>query len=127
LIWKWDTSQTDDNTSAHPGAGLILPVDAHSKALKWADGTLLRNKMQTFDSTFSTYATDAFTLHNADVKLKVKSKKGVSVFDDRKGSYYDPANPFGSVKVTDTNTKIKIVKEPKDGSTITVQVGRSTK
>ncbi|MDX6361018.1 MAG: immune inhibitor [Streptomyces sp.] len=127
LIWKWDTSQADDNTSAHPGAGLILPVDAHAKALKWANGTLLRNKIQTFDSTFSTYATDAFTLHNADVKLKIKSKKGVSVFDDRKGSYYDPANPTGSVKVTDTNTKIKIVKEPKDGSTITVQVGRSTK
>ncbi|MFF1451585.1 immune inhibitor A domain-containing protein [Streptomyces sp. NPDC058274] len=127
LIWKWDTSQADDNTSAHPGAGLILPVDAHAKALKWANGTLLRNKIQTFDSTFSTYATDAFTLHNADVKLKIKSKKGVSVFDDRKGSYHDPANPTGSVKVTDTNTKIKIVKEPKDGSTITVQVGRSTK
>ena len=59
--------------------------------------------------------------------LKIKSHKGVPAFDDRKGSYYDAANPFGSVKVTDTNTKIKIVKEPKDGSTITVQVGKSTK
>ncbi|MGW7264798.1 immune inhibitor A domain-containing protein [Streptomyces sp. NPDC054842] len=126
LIWKWDTSQADDNTSAHPGEGLILPVDAHAKALKWADGSLLRNKIQTFDATFSTYPTDAFTLHNADVALKIKSQKGVSVFDDRKGSYFDPANPFNSVKVTDTNTKIKIVKEPKDGSTITLQVGPST-
>ena len=39
LIWKWDTSQADNNTSAHPGAGLVLPVDAHPAALKWADGT----------------------------------------------------------------------------------------
>ncbi|MEU9466512.1 immune inhibitor A domain-containing protein [Streptomyces avermitilis] len=127
LVWLWDTSQADDNTSVHPGQGLILPVDAHAKALKWANGTVLRNKIQAFDATFGTYKTDAFTLHNADVALKIKSHKGVSAFDDRKGSYYDAANPFGSVKVTDTNTKIKIVKEPKDGSTITVQVGKSTK
>ncbi|MFD7708129.1 immune inhibitor A domain-containing protein [Streptomyces sp. NPDC059786] len=127
LIWKWDTSQADNNTSVHPGTGLILPVDAHAKALKWADGTVIRNKIQTFDSTFSTRPTDAFTLHNADVALKIKSQKGVSVFDDRKGSYYDPANPLGSVQVTDTNTKITIVKEPKDGSTITVEVGASKK
>lgn len=127
LIWKWDTSQADDNTSAHPGVGLILPVDAHPTALKWTDGTILRNKIQTFDSTFSTYPTDALKLHNADVALKIKSQKGVSVFDDGRNSYYDPANPTGGVKVTDTNTKIRIVKEPKDGSTITLLVGRSAK
>ncbi|WP_329288081.1 immune inhibitor A domain-containing protein [Streptomyces sp. NBC_01455] len=127
LIWKWDTSQADDNTSAHPGVGLILPVDAHPTALKWTDGTILRNKIQTFDSTFSTYPTDALKLHNADVALKIKSQKGVSVFDDGRNSYYDPANPTGGVKVTDTNTKITIVKEPKDGSTITLLVGRSAK
>lgn len=127
LIWKWDTSQADDNTSQHNGKGLILPVDAHAKALKWADGTIMRNKIQTFDSTFSRYPTDAFTLHEADVPVKIKSQKGVSVFDDRKGSYYDPANPTGSVQVTDTNTRIKIVKEARDGSAITLQVGRSTK
>ncbi|WP_393082508.1 immune inhibitor A domain-containing protein [Streptomyces sp. LN704] len=127
LIWKWDTSQADDNTSAHPGVGLILPVDAHPTALKWTDGTILRNKIQTFDSTFSTYPTDALKLHNADVALKIKSQKGVSVFDDGRNSYYDPANPTGGVKVTDTNTKIRIVKEPKDGSTITLLVGRSVK
>ncbi|MEU0037533.1 MULTISPECIES: immune inhibitor A domain-containing protein [unclassified Streptomyces] len=127
LIWKWDTSQADNNTSAHPGAGQILPVDAHPAALKWTDGTILRNKIQTFDSTFSTYPTDALKLHNADVALKIKSQKGVSVFDDGRSSYYDPANPTGGVKVTDTNTKIRIVKEPKDGSTITLLVGPSTK
>ncbi|MER6689312.1 immune inhibitor A domain-containing protein [Streptomyces minutiscleroticus] len=127
LISLWDTSQADNNTADHPGQGLILPVDAHPKAMKWSDGTLMRNKIQTFDSTFSTYRTDAFTLHNAGKALKVKSQKGVSVFDDRKGSYYDGANPTGSVKVTDTNTRIKIVKEPRDGSTVTVQVGPSTK
>ncbi|MFF6998493.1 immune inhibitor A domain-containing protein [Streptomyces sp. NPDC008313] len=127
LIWQWDTSQADNNTSVHPGSGLILPVDAHAKAMKWKDGTLVRNKIQTFDSTFSRYSTDAFTLHKADVALKVRSQKGVSAFDDHRGSYYDPANPTGSVQVADTNTKIKIVKEPHSGSTIEIEVGASKK
>ncbi|WP_030568794.1 immune inhibitor A domain-containing protein [Streptomyces aureocirculatus] len=127
MIWQWDTSQKDNNVSQHPGKGLILPVDAHAKPMKWKDGTLLRNKIQPFDAPFSKYATDAFTLHNADVALKIKSKKGVPVFDDRKGTYWYAENPTGSVKVTDTNTRIKIVKQPKDGSTITVEVGRSSK
>ncbi|QEU94102.1 immune inhibitor A domain-containing protein [Streptomyces kanamyceticus] len=127
MVWQWDTSQKDNNTSAHPGEGLILPVDAHAKPLKWADGTVLRNKIQPFDAPFSKFATDKLTLHNADVALKVKSQKGVPVFDDRKGTYWYKENPTGSVKVTDTNTQIKIIKQPKDGSTITVQVGPSTK
>ncbi|TGB12998.1 immune inhibitor A domain-containing protein [Streptomyces sp. MZ04] len=127
MVWQWDTSQKDNNVSKHPGQGLILPVDAHAKPLQWADGTLLRNKIQPFDAPFSTYATDAFTLHNADVALKIKSQKGVPVFDDHKGTYWFKENPTGSVKVTDTNTKIKIVKEPKDGSSITVQVAPSVK
>ncbi|WP_409239270.1 immune inhibitor A domain-containing protein [Streptomyces sp. PA5.6] len=127
MVWQWDTSQKDNNTSAHPGEGLILPVDAHAKPLKWKDGTVLRNKIQPFDAPFSKFATDKVTLHNGDVALKIKSQKGVSVFDDRKGTYWYASNPTGSVKVTDTNTQIKIIKQPKDGSTITVQVGPSTK
>ncbi|MFF8640321.1 immune inhibitor A domain-containing protein [Streptomyces sp. NPDC015345] len=127
MIWQWDTSQKDNNTSQHPGQGLILPVDAHAKPLKWKNGEILRNKIQPFDAPFSKYATDKFTLHNADVALKIKSQKGVPVFDDRKGTYWYASNPTGSVKVTDTNTQIKIIKQPKDGSTITVQVGRSAK
>ncbi|MFI7504171.1 immune inhibitor A domain-containing protein [Streptomyces sp. NPDC049687] len=127
LIWKWDTSQADDNTSVHGGEGLILPVDAHSAPLKWSDGTLMRGRIQSFDSTFSLYPTDAITLHKADVATKIKSRPGVSVFDDGKSTYWDASNPLAGVKVTDTNTSIKIVSEPKDGSTITVKVGPSTK
>jgi immune inhibitor A len=127
LIWKWDTSQADDNTSAHHGEGLILPVDAHPTPLKWSDGTLMRNRVQAFDSTFSWYPTDAITLHNADVATRIKSRPGVPVFDDGKSTYYDPTTPLAGVKVTDTNTSIKIVGEPLSGSTITVKVGPSAK
>lgn len=127
MVWLWDTSQKDNNTSVHPGKGLILPVDAHAKPLKWADGTVIRNKIQTFDSSFSKYPTDLFRLHNADKAQWILPQVGKPVFDDRKGTYWYEENPTGSVDVPDTNTKISIVSEPLSGSTITVKVDRSTK
>ncbi|MFJ4788975.1 immune inhibitor A domain-containing protein [Streptomyces sp. NPDC088794] len=127
LIWKWDTSQADDNTSAHPGEGLILPIDSHPKPLKWSDGTLMRNRVQAYDSPFSWYPTDSITLHKADVATKIKSQFGVPLFDDGRSTYYDASNPLAGVKVTDTNTSIRIIDEPFSGSTIKVKVGPSTK
>ncbi|MBC9725547.1 immune inhibitor A domain-containing protein [Streptomyces sp. TRM68367] len=123
LIWKWDTSQPDNNTSEHPGRGLLLPVDSHPTALRWSDGTLMRNRIQSYDSPFSLYRTDGMTLHNADVATKIKSSRGVPVFNDHTSTYYDSSNPLGGVKITDTNTKIKIAKEAWSGSTIMVEVG----
>ncbi|AZM61988.1 MULTISPECIES: immune inhibitor A domain-containing protein [unclassified Streptomyces] len=122
LIWKWDTSQADNNTSQHPGTGLILPVDSHPAALKWADGTVMRNRIQTYDATFSKFRAQGMTLHKADVAQWIPSSKGVSVFNDRTHTYYDEENPGGSVKITDTNTKIKILKEARNGSTIELEV-----
>ncbi|MGW0841391.1 immune inhibitor A domain-containing protein [Streptomyces sp. NPDC002787] len=127
LIWKWDTSQADNNTSVHPGSGLVLPVDSRPTALKWADGTVMRSRIQSYDSPFSLYRTDGLKLHKADVLTRIPSSKGVSTFNDHTSTYYDEATPLAGVKITDTNTKIKIVKEAKDGSTISVQVGPAVK
>ncbi|MFI6626223.1 immune inhibitor A domain-containing protein [Streptomyces sp. NPDC050528] len=127
LIWKWDTSQADDNTSEHPGTGLILPIDSHPTQLKWSNGTLMRNRVQAYDSPFGLDRTDSMTLHNADVATKIKSQPGVPVFDDGKSTYYDTSNPTAGVKITDTNTRIKITKESHGGSTVSLQVGPSAK
>lgn len=127
MLWLWDTSQKDNNTSVHPGKGLILPVDAHAKPMKWADGTLMRNRIQAFDSSFSWFPTDSLKLHKADVAQRIAAQPGKPVFDDRKGTYWYEENPTAGVDVPDTNTKISIVNEPLSGSTITVKVDRSTK
>ncbi|MGP3950123.1 immune inhibitor A domain-containing protein [Streptomyces sp. 7N604] len=126
-VWLWDTSQADNNVGVHPGEGLILPVDAHAVPEKWADGTLMRNRIQAYDSPFSRYRTDGITLHNDGKAAKIKSKKGVPVFDDHKGTYWYASNPTAGVKVTDTNTRIKILKEARNGSLMIVQVGPSVK
>ncbi|MBD0736782.1 protease [Streptomyces sp. CBMA29] len=123
LIWLWDTSQADNNVGIHPGTGQILPIDAHAKVEKWADGSVMRNRIQAYDSPFSWFPTDGFTVHSNGVAAKVKAKLGNPVFDDHYGSYWDAANPTGGVKVSDTNTRITIVGEAFDGSTMTLQVG----
>ncbi|KIZ18732.1 protease [Streptomyces natalensis ATCC 27448] len=127
LIWLWDTSQPDNNVGKHPGHGQILPVDAHPKAERWADGTLMRNRFQSYDSTFTRSRTDALTLHRDGTETKIKSQRGVRVFDDHNGVYYDGDNPTGGVIVPDTNTRIKITSEGEDGSWVRLRVGPAGK
>ncbi|MFC0602101.1 immune inhibitor A domain-containing protein [Streptomyces palmae] len=127
LIWKWDTSQKNNNVGVHPGTGLILPIDAHAAPERWADGTVMGNRFQAYDSTFSTFGTDGFTLHRKDVAATVKAKKGVSVFDDHAGVYWYDTNPTGGVQVADTNTRISIQHEARDGSSMTVKVSPATR
>ena len=123
LVWLWDTSQPDNNVGVHPGSGEILPVDAHAKPLLFSDGTLIRNRIQAYDSPFSWYPSAGFTLHKDGVATRVPAELGSPVFDDHAGTYWYDSNPTGSVKVPDTNTRLTILDEPLDGRTMTVQVG----
>jgi immune inhibitor A len=108
LINYWDTSQKDNQTRVHPGAGLLLPIDAHYKTLYRVDGVRWRNRIQTYDSTFTLDPTDALNnLHVNGVLSPVPSLPAVKVFDDRT-LYYDPTNPQGSVKNPNTGTQVRI-------------------
>jgi immune inhibitor A len=109
LINYWDTSQADNNTGLHPGQGLLLPIDAHPQALKrCGTSTNWRNRIQTYDSTFTLDRTDGIpNIHHNSVLCPVPSLPGVRMFDDR-NSYYDPTNPLGSVITPNTGTQIRI-------------------
>ncbi|MFI2607247.1 immune inhibitor A domain-containing protein [Kitasatospora sp. NPDC018619] len=110
LIWYWDESQTDNNVSAHPGQGLILPVDSHPTPLKWTDGSLMRPRMQGYDSTFGSRRTSGMTLHKAGVETVVPKAKGVDEFNDLK-SWWTKDNPYSGVNVPKTGTSIEIENE----------------
>lgn len=109
LLNYWDTSVADNNTGLHPGQGLLLPIDAHPQALKRCGTTTnWRNRIQTYDSTFTLDPTDGISnIHQAGVLCPVPSLPAVKMFDDR-NSYYDPANPLGSVITPVTGTIIEI-------------------
>ena len=121
LISLWDTSQANNNVRQHPGEGLLLPVDAHPTAMIWADGGVWRNRMQTYDSTFTLEPTDALTLHWLSQPSYHPSQPAVKMFDDR-NSYYDPLNPWGSVIVPNTGTQIRIQSISAQGNFMQVQV-----
>jgi immune inhibitor A len=108
LINYWDTSQADNNTALHEGHGLLLPIDAHYQTLYRVDGPIWRNRIQTYDSTFTLGPTDGIpNIHQAGVLSPVPSLPGVSVFDDRT-LHYDPTNPLGSAIHPNTGTQISI-------------------
>ena len=108
LLHYWDTSQTDNNTGLHPGQGLLLPIDAHYQTLYRVDGGRWRNRIQTYDSTFTLAPTDGIpNIHHNSVLSPVPSLVAVKAFDDRT-LHYDPTNPLGSVMHPNTGTIIEI-------------------
>ena len=126
LVTYWNTAQRNNNTSTHPGEGLVLPVDARPAALRWSDGELARNRIQTFDATFGLDATDPISLEReiqaGMTELVLPSRPAVPVFDDTDPlAYYDAANPRGSVKVAGSGTHIRVVQTNSQGIT-TIQV-----
>ena len=121
LISLWDTSQSDNNTSSHPGEGLILPIDAHPEALVDPTGTPWRPRIQSYDATFGRQATDPLTLHRNSVPVTHPSLPAASVFDDR-NQYWNPAIPNHGVINPDTGTSIRITSVSNHGNFMQVQV-----
>ncbi|MEL7648260.1 MAG: immune inhibitor A domain-containing protein [Sedimentibacter sp.] len=113
LISYWDTSQTDNDTGLHPGKGLILPIDANYTPLKRIDGLVWRNRVQSYDATFSLQDTDGIpNIHVNGVLSPVGKLPAVKMFDDNT-RYYDIANPLGSVMNPSTGTRISVIEELK--------------
>jgi immune inhibitor A len=121
LVTYWDTFWQDNNTTSHPGEGMILPVDAHPNVLIRGDGEPWRARVQSYDSTFGLDKTDAITLHYNGAETSHPSQAAVSVFDDSK-SYWSPQTPFAGVKVPNTGTTIRVKSVAAQGSLMQIEV-----
>ena len=121
LISYWDTSYSDNNTSEHPGGGLILPIDSHPTAIMRPDGSPARARIQAYDSTFSITRTDGFTLHVNGVGYNIPSRAGVRLFNDNL-QYWNWLTPLAGVINPKTGTQIRIKGISGDGQVMQVQV-----
>ena len=119
LLSYWDTSQLDNNTSAHPGSGLILPVDANPRPLVRLDGALWRPRVGGYDAPFSLEKSDSFTLHVNGVANYIRGQDAQPLFHDN-ASYWDATQPAASVKVPDTGTNIKVLTT--DGTSMGIRI-----
>lgn len=121
LISYWDTRLGDNNTSAHPGLGLILPIDAHPSPMAREDGVAWSSRYQSFDSPFGLERTDRLTLRRLGVDYPYRSQSGASTFDDRV-QYWRAETPAAGVKNPNTETLIQVKSVSKDGSLMEVEV-----
>jgi immune inhibitor A len=139
LVSYWNAQYTDNNVGAHPGAGLVLPVDAHPGLLyeptddegsDRANGESWRPRIQSYDSTFGRQTTDRITLHDPDTGVAgtYGGLPAVPVFDDRQDWYVAPgeqpdANGWTGVDVPRTGTRITVVSTSAHDSFMQVRVG----
>lgn len=121
LISYWDSRYGDNNTTTHPGRGLILPIDAHPEPLIREAGTPWAARYQSFDSTFSLERTDKLKLRRLGVDYLYPSQRGVSLFDDRL-QHWRETTPLAGVKNPNTGTKIEITDVSRDGAVMEVEV-----
>jgi immune inhibitor A len=121
LVWYWDTSQANNNTSVHPGAGLILPIDSHPTPINRIDGTLWRPRISAYDAPFGLEKADSFTLHFNGQASYIRGQNAVPTFNDSK-SYWSADQPTSSVQVPNNGVNIKVVS--KTGTSMKVQVSK---
>jgi immune inhibitor A len=120
LVSYWDTSQPDNNTSEHPGQGLILPVDAHPKAeIDGRTGLPWRSRIQVHDAPFSLQGSPVLRLHTNGLASNFPAQAAQPVFDDSR-SYLDPALPGAGVDVPDTGTRIRVLTA--NGTSMTIRI-----
>ncbi|MDF0535873.1 immune inhibitor A [Shewanella sp. A32] len=124
LISYWDASASDNNTSVHPGSGLILPIDAHPEVMYRADGQPWNLRAQSYDSTFGLDDTDALELHYRSQPSWHPSLPAVSIFDDMQ-QYWNPALPAAGVINPNTGTVIRVKSISAQGEFMQVEVTTS--
>ena len=123
LVWFSNGEYGDNNTSAHPGGGLVLPVDARPNPITFADGTFLGNRRQPFDATFGRERTDRVTFHKNGSPTTVPSSKGIPTFNDSNPDrYWSSLNPWSSTKVAGSGTSMTVQKSKNGGDQLKVRV-----
>ncbi|WP_240181847.1 immune inhibitor A domain-containing protein [Nocardioides sp. 616] len=125
LVNYWDASYTDNNTSQHPGAGLVLPVDANPQVLYNLQGQPWRGRIQTYDAPFSLEKSDSFYLTAGGRRSYIRGASAKPLFDDSNPNRYfqpqaDAGLPRVGVKVAGAGVKIRVLSQ--NGTSMRIRV-----
>jgi immune inhibitor A len=125
LVWYVDLSQANNNTSAAPGHGAVLPVDARPTPFTFGDGTMPGNRRQPFDATFGVKPVAKMCLHKQVAKgnggkytayeaCAPASAAIPTFYDNAENAYWSAANPWGSTKLPASGVKATVTAESAD-------------
>jgi immune inhibitor A len=126
LVNYWDSSYSDNNTSQHPGSGLVLPIDANPEAHYNLQGEAWRGRIQTYDAPFGLERSDSFTLTAGGRKSLVRGRAANPLFDDSDPNRYfqpfvDAGLPRVGVKTAGAGVQIRVVNQKGTSMRIRVQ------
>ena len=110
LVWYWDTSFGDNNTSQHPGGGEILPIDSHPAPIYNLAGLPWRGRIQTYDAPFSLEKADSFTLHLNGQASYIRGQAAQPLFDDTR-SYWSAVQPRVGVTPAGAGVTIRVLSQ----------------
>jgi immune inhibitor A len=119
LISYWDTSQSDNNTSEHPGEGEVLPIDAHPRAIYNLNGVPWRSRIQVYDAPFSLEKARSFTLHVNGKPSYIRGQNAQPIFDDRR-QYWYPDIPLTGVKVPNAGVRMRVLE--RNGTSMDIRI-----
>lgn len=122
LISYVDRSFSDNNTSQHPGNGLVLPIDSHPAAIYRIDGAAWRSRVQVYDAPFSLKRPDSFTLHINGRASYIRGGNAQPLFDDTR-SYWRADIPRTGVKTPGVGVTMEVTQQ--SGTSLTVKLGTS--
>ncbi|GAA1912308.1 immune inhibitor A domain-containing protein [Nocardioides hwasunensis] len=125
LVNYWDSSYSDNNTSQHPGGGLVLPVDANPYVHYNLQGQAWRGRIQNYDAPFGLQTSDSFYLTAGGRKSYIRGRAANPLFDDSDVNRYfqpfaDAGLPRVGVKVAGVGVKIEVLSQ--DGTSMRIRV-----
>ena len=126
LVNYWDSSYSDNNTSQHPGGGLVLPIDANPQAHYNLQGQAWRGRIQTYDAPFGLQKSDSFYLTAGGQRSYIRGRAANPLFDDSNPNRYfqpfvDAGLPRVGVKTAGAGVKIRVVNQKGTSMRIRVQ------
>ncbi|WP_308258277.1 immune inhibitor A domain-containing protein [Saccharothrix obliqua] len=122
LISLWDTAYLDNNTSEHPGEGLILPIDANPAPIYNLQGQAWAPTIAGYDAPFGLQKSDSFTLTVNGRASYVRGQAAQPVFDDTKKFWY-PETPTTGVKLPAAGVGLRVLSQ--SGTSMKVKLYRT--